>query len=154
MILLGACFTNLWKIIFSFYSLAVIMFYIFWTLYRSCLSVKWELGYWYASKHTCIDWIEKIHINRYMSYIFFLSSKGPYMSNICSFLLQFLSPSISEESSHDNIWKEDIKSTVNDILNTESHGQFTRYWFKSAFPVSFFLNEMHSLFLNMCPNIL
>jgi hypothetical protein len=76
------------------------------------------------------------------------------MSNICSFLLQFLSPSISEESSHDNIWKEDIKSTVNDILNTESHGQFTRYWFKSAFPVSFFLNEMHSLFLNMCPNIL
>ncbi|PWZ18278.1 BEACH domain-containing protein B [Zea mays] len=41
--------------------------------------------------------------------------------------LLFLSPSISEESSHDNIWKEDIKSTVNDILNTESHGQFTRF---------------------------
>jgi hypothetical protein len=49
------------------------------------------------------------------------------MSNICSFLLQFLSPSISEESSHDNIWKEDIKSTVNDILNTESNGHCTRY---------------------------
>ncbi|CAD6338666.1 unnamed protein product [Miscanthus lutarioriparius] len=48
------------------------------------------------------------------------------------FLLQpccdnFLSPSISEESSHDNIWKEDIKSTVNDILNTESNGHCTRF---------------------------
>jgi hypothetical protein len=49
------------------------------------------------------------------------------MSNICSFLLQFPSPSLSEESSHENMWKEDIKSTVNDILNTESNGQCTRY---------------------------
>ncbi|KAJ1260421.1 hypothetical protein BS78_10G231000 [Paspalum vaginatum] len=39
--------------------------------------------------------------------------------------LLFPSPSLSEESSHDNIWKEDIKSTVNDILDSESNGQCT-----------------------------
>ena len=50
-----------------------------------------------------------------------------YISNICSFLLQFPSPNLSEESPHENMWKEDIKSTVNDILNTESNGQCTRY---------------------------
>lgn len=43
------------------------------------------------------------------------------------FVMQFPSPNLSEESSHDNIWREDIKARLNDILNTESNSKCTRY---------------------------
>ncbi|KAF8687356.1 hypothetical protein HU200_043042 [Digitaria exilis] len=41
--------------------------------------------------------------------------------------LLFPSPNLSEESSHDNIWREDIKARLNDILNTESNSKCTRF---------------------------
>ncbi|XP_039804100.1 BEACH domain-containing protein B-like isoform X5 [Panicum virgatum] len=55
----------------------------------------------------------------------FLNLIHELLVNQMGIKLLFPSPNLSEESSHENMWKEDIKSTVNDILNTESNGQCT-----------------------------
>ncbi|RCV22961.1 hypothetical protein SETIT_4G261700v2 [Setaria italica] len=59
--------------------------------------------------------------------LYFLNLIQELLVNQMGIKLLFPSSNLSEESSHDNMWKEDIKSIVNDILNTESNGQYTRF---------------------------
>ncbi|CAL4966889.1 unnamed protein product [Urochloa decumbens] len=64
--------------------------------------------------------------------LYFLNLIQELLVNQMGVKLLFPSPNLSEESSQENMWKEDIKSIVNDILNTESSGQCTSLFWTSC----------------------
>ncbi|XP_062179129.1 BEACH domain-containing protein B-like [Phragmites australis] len=57
--------------------------------------------------------------------LYFLKLIQELIVNQIGIKLLFPSPSLPKESSQDKIWKEDIKSTINENLNAETNGQCT-----------------------------
>ncbi|KAL6603651.1 hypothetical protein ACP70R_044012 [Stipagrostis hirtigluma subsp. patula] len=58
------------------------------------------------------------------NFLYYLKLIQELVVNQIGIMLLFPSPRPSEEYSHDNIWIEDIESTVHEILNAERNGQY------------------------------